>query len=99
MHLFPDNHFFYLCNLSAGAAGDLITVTNTTGTGASATTEEDAAIQLYAPAGGVALTSGLAAADAIRIETQNAAGILTIQSAAGTDASAINLIASAPKIS
>uniref|UniRef100_A0A6M3KMB5 Uncharacterized protein n=1 Tax=viral metagenome TaxID=1070528 RepID=A0A6M3KMB5_9ZZZZ len=80
---------------AAGAAGDLITIKNTTGTGASATTEEDAAIQLYAPAGGIALTSGLSAADAIRIETQSSGSLLTIQSAAGTNASAIGLIATA----
>jgi len=78
-----------------GGANNLMTLQNINGTGAAATTEEDASIQLYSQVGGIGITSGLSAADAIRIETQASGGLLTIQSAAGTNASAIGLIATA----
>jgi len=73
--------------LETSNAAGLMTLQSIAGTGASATGEEDAAIQLYAQAGGVALTSGLAAADAIRIEAQGADGQITIQNKLGTTAS------------
>ncbi len=72
---------------TSGAAG-LLTLQSIAGTGASATTEKDAAIQLYAQAGGIGLSSDLAGADAIRLETSNAAGIMELQSIAGTGVSA-----------
>ena len=74
--------------LETSESGALITVQAIAATGASATTEVDAAIQLYAEAGGIGLTSDLAAADAVRIEAQGADGIITVQNILGTTASA-----------
>ena len=71
---------------TAGAAAQM-TLQAIAGVGASATGEEDAAIQLYAQAGGIGLASGLAAADAIRIEAQGANGQITIQNKLGITAS------------
>jgi hypothetical protein len=81
--------------IEAQGTNGQITVQNILGTTASSTTQTDASIQLYSQVGGIGLTSGLSAADAIRLETTAAGGLLTIQSAAGTDASAIGLIATA----
>lgn len=75
--------------LETSESGALITVQAIAATGASATTEEDASIQLYSQLGGVGLASGLAAADAIRIEAQGTDGQITIQNILGTTASAI----------
>jgi len=72
---------------SSGAAG-AITIQNIAGTAASSTTQEDAAIQLYSQVGGIALTSGLGGADAIRLEAQTAGGLITVQNVAGVGASA-----------
>lgn len=73
---------------AAGASGDIIDITNTTGTGASATTQTDAAIQIEATAGGISLESGLAAVDAIRLETDGASATIIAQSITSTAASA-----------
>lgn len=81
--------------IEAQTALGLITVQNIAGVGASATGEEDASIQLYSQVGGIGITSGLSDVDAIRIETQSAASILTIASAAGTTDDAIALTAAA----
>ena len=70
-----------------GAAAQ-ITIQAIAGVGASSTGQEDASIQLYSEAGGIALTSGLGGADAIRIESQTALGLITIQNVAGVGASA-----------
>lgn len=74
--------------IETAGVGALMTLQSTTGTGASATTEEDASIQLYSQVGGIGLSSGLGAADAIRIEASAAAGQITIQNIAGTTAAA-----------
>jgi hypothetical protein len=73
--------------LETSESGALTTIQSISGTGASATGEEDATIQLYAQAGGIGLASGLAAADAVRIEAQGADGQITIQNKLGTTAS------------
>ena len=69
-----------------GGSAETIDITNDQGTSASSTTQTDAAIQLEATLGGIGLSSGLAAADAIRIETSGTDGQMTLHSIAGTTA-------------
>ncbi len=74
--------------VSDGGTTSSIYVQADTGVAASATTQSDASIQLVSDLGGIGLLSGLAAVDAIRIETTAAAAQITVQNKLGTTAAA-----------
>ena len=78
--------------IADGGATETVLIESQHGTGASATTETDAAIQLYSQAGGIGLYSKLNGDDAIRIETNGGDDEnITIHSHQGTGADSITL--------
>jgi len=72
-----------------GGAGEIIMIHSNQGTGASAATQVDASVQIMSDVGGIGLYSGLAGADAIRLETNGgAAEIIMLHSNQGTGVAA-----------
>jgi len=79
--------------IADGGATETVLIESQHGTGASATTETDSAIQLYSQAGGIGLYSKLNGNDAIRIEANGGDDEnITIHSHQGTGADSITLL-------
>jgi len=79
-----------------GGTSESINIYSNQGSGASATTEHDASIQLQSDAGGISLYTTGDVADAIRIETNGGVDeFITINNLKGTGADAITIAANA----
>lgn len=79
-----------------GGTSESINIYANQGTGASATTEHDASIQLHSDAGGISLYTTGSVADAIRLETNGGtAETIVINNVQGTGADAITIAANA----